>query len=143
MKHNGVELVEVTEPQICNPPKKMFVWNEGSIDSYVIERDVVAIVTINNKTHVFAESMTSFDTFDHCAEIPEEAKPRRATERELSRWLGMGLGEVKRTDGNLAFTNFSYDVRSVDKRLSDEYLVRRWDDDDWHEPTAKYMGLGE
>ena len=27
MKYKGIELKEITEPQIFNPPKKMLVWD--------------------------------------------------------------------------------------------------------------------
>lgn len=42
MKYKGIELKEVTELQLFNPPKKMLVWDSNS--SEPTEKDVVAFI---------------------------------------------------------------------------------------------------
>ena len=42
MQYKGIELVEIMEPQIFNPPKKMLVWND--LSQKPKEAYVVAII---------------------------------------------------------------------------------------------------
>lgn len=136
MKFNGIDLKEVIEQQIFNPPKKMLVWN-NTMD-YAVLSLVVAIV---ERMDGLCAMCYDGETFPHCAEIPDVQKPRRATNRNLSQWLAKGLGEVRRTDSNIAFTNYSYDIRKANDELPDELLIKKWGDNYWHEPTEDYIDL--
>lgn len=46
MKHKGIELKEITTPQVFDPPKEMFVWT--TFDDTPKKRDVCAIVKYKN-----------------------------------------------------------------------------------------------
>lgn len=85
-----------------------------------------------------------------------ELKPRRATNRELSKWLGQGHGEyIYQVDlanytytyddmskVNIASNTYTYDGISGEKNEVPSYVkVRKWEDADWHEPTVDYMGI--
>ena len=128
MNYNGVEVKEVTEPQLFDPPKKMLVW-----DNYdKVELDVYAIVSRKDFPVICVNS-----TWQHCAEIPE-SKPKSVTYRELARWLAEGHGEVKGT--NYVCTNLSYAIDS-ENDIPKIFSIRKWDDTEWHKPTREYLGL--
>ncbi len=126
MKHNGIELKEFTSdrPVVFDPPRDMLVWDSGY--SEALARLVHAYVPVRHWP-VIAED----NNWTHCAEIPEQPKPRRATNRELAKWLAQGNGERVFVD----------DHRSDNLPVSECVRVRKWDDEEWHEPTADYMGL--
>ncbi len=149
MNYNGIELKEITEPQIFNPPKEVLVWDdcdaeaimEGNCDlkrvkSYGIIADTGArVICLDYGDMVF---------FEHCADIPEKPKPRRATNRELAKWLAQGngewgkifCGEIKKAD-----ISWWYEPGFESETLQNEICVRKWGDTEWHEPDVKYMGL--
>ena len=130
MDYKGIELKEVTEPQLFDPPKKMLVW-----ESYenITELNVYAIVGRKDFPVICENS-----TWKHCAEIPE-SKPKSVTYRELSRWLAEGNGEVMWANNVLSNWNYSTDEES--KALDESLSVRKWDDTEWHKPTREYLGL--
>lgn len=129
MKYKGIELKEVTEPQLFDPPKKMLVW-----DNYdKVELDVYAIVSRKDFPVICVNS-----TWQHCAEIPE-SKPKSVTYRELARWLAKGNGEVQWS--STVCTNWNYLVDNENDFLSEDCYVRKWDDTEWHKPTREYIGL--
>ena len=137
MKYKGIELKEFASdrPVVFDPPKKMLVWDDasgigGRIDAvyaYLPERSSPA-------------QGTKY-AWDHCAEIPVEPKPRRATEMELARWLAQGNGCFTNVDGDYCWTSTEYDGTNPGKECNPDWRVRKWDDKEWHEPTADYMGL--
>ena len=133
MKYNGIELVELTMPQIFDPPKQMLVWHENANISPGT-RDVCAIIKCKNRTVAIT---TDLVTYSHCAEIP---KPRRATIRELAKWLSAGYGEY-RNQISLVMNSYSYDDSESNEEVSNCIKVRKWDDTEWHEPTIDYMGI--
>lgn len=130
MKYKGIELVEVTEPQIFNPPKLMLVWdaNEGSPVGLnvcaIVDREGPRVITENSSWH-------------HCAEIPEVL----VTHRELTRWLAEGNGEMRRGNLSMVFTSLSYASALGNDPIDEFTLVRKWDDTEWHKPTREYLGL--
>ena len=130
MKYKGIELKEITEPQLFNPPKPMLVWDDDNGGS--VELNVCAIVNRNAFRVV-----TERSTWRHCAEIPEVL----ATHRELSRWLAEGNGELRRDSVNSNCCIYiSYPPDKANNPV-DLWLVRKWDDTDWHKPTREYLGL--
>ena len=130
MKYEGIELKEVTEPKIFNPPKKMLVWGYGGIT----ELDVYAIVSRKDFPVICENS-----TWQHCAEIPEVQESKPVTHRELARWVAEGNGEIK--NENSVCPNWNYWVENENKAIYDRLLVRKWDDTEWHKPTREYLGL--
>lgn len=141
MEYKGIKLTEVTESQIVDPPKKMLVWDcEPGI---VLEADVLAIV---NERESGYPVITTTGVFRHCAEIPleipEEPKPRRATNRELSKWLAKGHGEYTDAKHSVSsYSTYAYLFDSEETKVGCNILVRKWDDVGWHEPTVDYMGI--
>ena len=137
MEYNGIKLKEVTETQIVDPPKKMLVQDYEPEN--LLKADVLAIV--NGRDSGFPV-ITKTGTYRHCAEIPEAPKPRRATNRELSKWLAKGHGEYTNTlCCSTSYITYEYFLDSAESEVSENILVRRWDDNDWHEPTVDYMGI--
>lgn len=133
MRYKGIELNEFKseKPVLFDPPKLMFVWNDG--DNEPFEDSVFAFIP-NRCYPVIATD----DNLDHCAEIPE-VLCRRATNRELAKWLVLGNGQYK-VSGRI-WTEYHYDIGQDDDACSNFILVRKWDDMEWHKPTREYLGL--
>lgn len=136
MVYNGVELTEVTEPQLFNPPKTMVVWDSDAQTPY--KALVYAIVTGRRLPVI-----TKDGAYDHCAEIPESPKvPVQVTRRELARWLADGNGQYRIGTKTVAVcTCLSYVLESEDKPVPQSVFVRKWGDAEWHTPTPEYLGL--
>lgn len=135
MKYKGIELKEITEPQIFNPPKKMLVWYMEQ-DVIPKECDVYAIVDRGDDS---LSVICKYTTYCHCAEIPTVQESKPVTHRELARWLSEGNGEVMWANNVLSNWNYSTDDES--KALDENLSVRKWDDTEWHKPTREYLGL--
>ncbi len=142
INYNGMELEEVTEPQIFDPTKKCVCWN----DEFPLNKSeayVAAILPVSsNWIHrVFVRQQN--DTpgiYSHCALLPDHPKPRRATNRELSRWLAQGNGECLGSQDD-ADTAWNYPMECSNAPLREGAKVRKWSDHEWYEPTVDYMGL--
>lgn len=70
-------------------------------------------------------------------------KDRYITKKELAMWLSKGNGQWKHTKYNLIETFYVYvgqDDEGVDYM---DIRVRKWEDDDWHEPTYNYCFGGK
>ena len=131
MKYKGIELKEVTELQIFDPPRKMLVWGRYE---RITELDVYAIVGRKDFPVICENS-----TWRYCAEIPKVPELELVTYRELARWLAKGNGEVMWENNVLSNWNYSNDNES--KALDENLSVRKWDDTEWHKPTREYLGL--
>lgn len=137
MKYKGNELQEFTtdKPIVFDPPKKMFVC------------DTAELLSDCNIDYVYAyipaaeyPVKTSRNCFSRCAEIPEDMKPRRATNRELAKWLAHGNGECKDARVGKVWLTYEYYANEEYDECSSYIKIRNWDDE-WHEPTVDYMGL--
>ena len=129
MEYKGIELTEVTKPQIFDPPKKMLVWD----DDYECPSTAnVYAITTRKYSNVICENTAWL----HCAEIPEQKK---VTNRELACWLAGGNGEAKIV--NDVFIHWTYGEIEADKNVEDNVSVRKLDDTEWHKPTREYLGL--
>lgn len=134
MKYKGIELneFESEKPVLFDTPKLMFVWNDGNSEPF--EDNVFAFFP-NRCYPVIATD----DNLDHCAEIPE-VMCRRATNRELAKWLVLGNGQYQVSGGRI-WTEHHYDIGQDDDACSKFIKVRKWCDKEWHEPTLEYLGL--
>ncbi len=137
MIHKGIELKEITTPQVFDPPKKMFVWDNGVKRN---EPSIQTVYAVIQKATGTTQAIGECCRWSHCAEIPEEPKPRRATNRELSKWLSANKGEYRNHIG-LVSNAYTYDASESDTAVPILFTVRKWDDTDWHEPTVDYMGI--
>ena len=135
MKYKGIELKEFEseKPVLFDPPKRMLVWND--CDNEPFEENVVAFIP---RTH-FAVIGTDYN-FYHCAEIPE-VLCRRATNRELAKWLVQGNGQYKTGGSPRLWTEHPYDIGYDEEACPNTIKVRKWCDKEWHEPTLEYLGL--
>lgn len=129
------ELNEFTsdKPVLFDPPIKTLVWDYAG---HAEEKLVLAYLPGRAKPVVLADGSAY-----HCAEISEKAA-RRATNRELAKWLAQGNGEWRWRESNSCYTNSYYYFCTADdakRSVSDDILVRKWDDDEWREPTVDYM----
>ena len=132
MKYKGIELTEVTEPQIFDPPKEMLVWDNDV--GCPASSNVCAIV--NRESH---RVITEYATWKHCAEIPEA---KLATFRELSKWLAKGNGELRFGDtSTTCYPYLTYQRNNANTFVGSDYRVRKWDETEWHKPTREYLGL--
>ena len=134
MKYKGIEIKEFKseKPVLFDPPRKMLVWNyDGQPPA---EIDVIAFIP--NRHH---KVIGASQDLDHCAEIPE-VLCRRATNRELAKWLVLGNGQYQGSGGWI-WTEHHYDIGQDDDACSNCIKVRKWCDKEWHEPTREYLGL--
>lgn len=138
---NGMELEEVTEPQIFDPPKKCVVFDSYDEKKSVV-RNVVAVLpaSFNTCGGILSVITEEKQYWKHCALLPDPPKPRRATNRELARWLALGNGECLGSQDD-ADTAWNYPMESSNVPLREGAKVRKWSDTEWHEPTVDYMGL--
>jgi hypothetical protein len=134
IKYKGMELEEVTTPQIFDPPQEMLVIDE--LDDKPIKKKVAAILATGYCHNVVATDETFWQS---CFRIPDPPKPRRATNRELARWLAQGNGEVLCSDHRMIHSFWEYDVVTSGLSVCDDARVRKWDDTEWHEPTVEYL----
>lgn len=144
IKYNGMELDEVTEPQIFDPPRTMLVWVDcsGHVEDNVKKAEVVAILP---RTALKYPIITEDDGgYEHGAFIPKKPAPRRATNRELAKWLAQGNGEWCNCigDSSRAAIEWWYDQGHSETKANNVF-VRKWDDTEWHSPDVEYMGITE
>ena len=134
MKYKGIELQEFEseKPVLFDPPRKMLVWND--CDNEPFKENVFAFIP--NRLHPVIETDCAFE---HCAEMPK-VMCRRATNRELAKWIVLGNGQYKVSGGRI-WTEHHYDIGQDDDACSNFIKVRKWCDNEWHEPTLEYLGL--
>jgi hypothetical protein len=139
INYNGMELEEVTKPQIFNPPKKCVVFDSYHEKMSII-RNVVAVLPASFNECGGSVITEEKQYWKHCAILPDPPKPRRATNRELSRWLAQGNGECLGSQDD-ADTAWNYPMESSNAPLREGAKVRKWSDTEWHDPTVEYLGL--
>lgn len=138
MKYKGIELNEFKsdKPILFDPPKKMLVWDGLSTHPY--EKPVEAYLPSHNSPAICQSS-----TWGHCAEIPEEPKPRRATNLELMEWLAKGNGCGRNIKGSIVWSEYDFEYDVVNQTCDENIRIRKWSDTEWREPTIDYMGLAK
>lgn len=76
----------------------------------------------------------------HFHEIPEEPK-KRATNRQLAKWCAEGNGQIHYIGAANTHSFYSYQHEIDEIYVTNDVMVRKWDDTEWHEPDVQYMGL--
>lgn len=73
--------------------------------------------------------------------LPDPPKPRRATNRELARWLAQGNGEIasNREGDDHTIAGYFYLIGRENKEVRSNIQVRKWSDTEWHEPMVDYL----
>ena len=139
INYNGMELEEVTEPQIFDPPKTAVVWDDNGPTERKNE-SITKVFAILSKKHTEWPVVTMNSRFGHCALLPEKTAARMATNRELARWIAQGNGELKDII-DVTITFFSYPNGLENTEVRNGIKVRKWDDTEWHAPTVDYLGI--
>lgn len=138
INYNGMELEEFTTPQIFDPPKTMVVWEDDEKPTTAV---VIALLA-KSSNFQYRVVINDCSFYPHCALLPDPPVPRRATNRELSRWLAQGNGECLGSQDD-ADTAWNYPMESSNAPLREGAKVRKWEDTEWHEPTVDYMFGGD
>lgn len=67
----------------------------------------------------------------------EEPKPRRMIYRQLAEWVAKGNGQcTPLKDKTFVSSSMDYDDKVDNIELPESYKIRRWDSDEWIEPTV-------
>jgi len=154
INYNGMELEEFTsdKPVAFAKGQRAAVWDDGD-DDYQ-EFELIGFFPYLVNPVVTADyvggGIRPGTEWLHCALLPEKPAPRRATNRELARWLVQGNGEctLERTAG-MAECHWNYETGCEDEPANgfdssnNELKVRKWSDTEWHVPTVDYLGIGE
>lgn len=141
MQYKGIDLIKIIEPQIFDPPKRMLVWNENDREPRIDTIYAIGPSSMLSPVRAISDDgRLGTHCYECCADIP---KSRRATHRELSKWLAQGNGERIDKHGKCIFTDFGYMQHDEAAFVEDIFLIRKWDDKEWHEPTVDYMGIEE
>ena len=118
-----------------NPtPRMMWVWDDNNNAKQ--KRKVIYFLDNGLPYPIIALSDDEADTenFKYCAEIE---KPRRMTNKELSRWLReKPTREWKYKDGYSVFSVRSYEEKYADEEVHDSIFIRE-DDGEWREPLVE------
>jgi hypothetical protein len=144
INYNGMELEEITKPQIFDPPKKCVVFDSYDEKKSVI-KNVVAVLpaSFNECGGILSVITEEKQYWKHCALLPDPPKPRRATWLEVARWCATGNGLVYDTYRDKIDTGIMFKSFEGSESIMDEIKVRRWDDTEWHEPTVDYLFGGD
>ena len=136
INYNGMELEEFTsdKPVVFDKHVRALCWNNNGWHGGTREY-VIAFIPRSDSSLV----VTDHSTWLHMALLPEGLAPRKATYRELAKWLAQGNGEMTCDEGNTIYTTLTYtENRSVAITAA---RVRKWDDTEWHEPDVSYMEI--
>lgn len=144
INYNGMELEEVSEPQIFDPPRKCVVFDSYDEEKSVI-RNVVAVLPASFNKGVGMQSVITEEKqyWKHCALLPDPPKPRRATWLEVARWCATGKGLVYDSDRDKIDTGIMFKPSNEREPIMDEIKVRKWSDTEWHEPDVDYLFGGD
>ena len=129
---------EVTyEEWIKNPtPRKMWCWDfeermKQKLKVIYVSKEDASYPVVTTAIHD-----TILEKFRHCAEIE---KPRRMTNRELSRWLReKPTREYKRSDriDIVVYCFYSYIEEDADQEVDENFIIRE-DAGEWREPLVE------
>lgn len=142
INYNGMELKEFTsdKPVVFDKPVRALCWNNNGWQGGICEY-VIAFIP---RSDSFI-AVTDHSTWLHMALLPDPPKSRRATNRELAKWLAQGNGECGISKFGViekAEIGWFYDTGYEKQTLQSELRVRKWDDTEWHKPTVDYLGIG-
>lgn len=85
------------------------------------------------------EALEDGNTYFHCCGESLEFTDEVISHRLLSQWLAKGFGEIKEKNGMQIRAYLYSGYYTGNERIPvDSYLVRKWDTDEWHLPTADY-----
>ena len=143
INYNGMELEEFTSDKPVAFPKgtRAICWDADKYEEgFRSELDIVAFIPYLTYPVLTRDCLDDYQDspYGHCALLPDPPKPRRATNRELARWLAQGNGECLGSQDD-ADTAWNYPMESSNVPLRAGAKVRKWSDTEWHEPTVDYL----
>ena len=116
-------------------PRMMWVWDVNEKDK--VQRKVVCVLRDNcvpYKVITIDNDDSDYEVYKHCAEIK---KPRRMTNKELSRWLReKPTREYKFKDSDFVYGEKNYREIEQSDEVDSRILIRE-DDRDWREPLVE------
>ncbi len=145
----------VEEPEKSDKYKDFFIETERIIQSeHTVEDKLITIlynietmirsirgcsnINVYNFVRTICESIKSniVEPVKTCR-CKEPEKDRYLTNKELAVWLATGYGQVmnKGTGNKSASYDYYEDDKGVDFM---SIVVRKWEDEEWHEPTYNY-----
>ena len=147
INYNGMELEEFKpeKPEIFLRPRKALCWDGDNYEmSFRSVCNVFAVVPYMNPP-VYTESRDGRQdsSWYHCALLPDPPKPRRATWLDVARWCATGNGLVYDSDRDKIDTGIMFKPSNASEPIMDEIKVRKWSDNEWHNPTVDYLFGGE
>ena len=138
INYKGMELKEIVLdiPTLFDTNQEAIVWNDSA------NKDRVIVYSYDPRSDYPVRSNNN-RIWKHFAFIPEKPVPRKATYKELARWLSQGNGET--SIGGYIYHYFPYalDNEKREKTVNEKYLVRKWGDSQWKEPTVDYLEIKE
>jgi hypothetical protein len=145
INYNGMELEEFTSDKPVAFPEgtKAICWDSDIYkEGFRSELDIVAYIPYLEDPVLTRDCPNDYQDspYRHCAILSDPPKPRRATNRELSRWLALGNGECLGSQDD-ADTAWNYPMESSNVPLREGAKVRKWSDTEWHEPDVFYMEI--
>ena len=140
MNYKGMKLKEITVPQVFDPPRQMFVWDKDVKCNDPLVQTVYAVIrTVAGTTQAVGAGSARWL---HCAEIPEEPKPRsKPTNKELAEWCAKGNGQIHYIGAANVHSFYSYQNEDDDSLVTRDVRIRKFGDTEWREPTVNYMGI--
>jgi hypothetical protein len=148
INYNGMELEEFTSDKPVAFPEgtKAICWDSDKYEEgFRSELDIVAFIPYLKDPVLTRDCLNDYQDspYRHCAILPDPPKPRRATNRELARWLIEGNAQIQHSDSDMVYVGWNYNEYEDDFPCSNNVLVRKWSDTEWHEPTVDYLGLDD
>ena len=143
INYNGMVLDEFTSdtPVFWDTPRKALCWNEDN-NHYRTEEYLIGYVPRSDD----GLAISDHTTWSHCALLPEKPVLHKVTNRELAEWLARGNGQVSYfNEAGIGCVSSSWTYMDGDHASptsegdNKDLTIRRWGDDEWHEPTTEYM----
>lgn len=64
---------------------------------------------------------------------------KNVTNRELSKWLAKGNGQISINGGRDVSMTYTYEMGHDNDEVPHFMRVRNWDDTEWYIPTEEYL----
>lgn len=66
-------------------------------------------------------------------------KPKRMTNRQLAMWVAKGNGEWTNDTLIACHSCYTYDKKEANDFVREDFRVRKWDSEEWSEPTTDLL----
>ena len=138
INYKGMELKEIVLdiPTFFDTDQEAIVWNDSA------NKDRVIVYSYDPRSDYPVRSNND-RIWKHFAFIPKKPVPRKATYKELAYWLSQGNGETSINGYIYHFFPYALDNEKREKTVDEKYLVRKWGDSQWQEPTIDYLEIKE